>query len=122
MSAEDEDEIDQVAQLRRLGIGLVVGGLLFGTLSVVGPVAAVGGALLGLGIVVWYEEYTTQRTVGIGLGIGLVGLFGVLNAPLSFGFTPLEIAVFAVVSGIADYLLAPAYERVRASGERASRR
>ncbi|WP_440769884.1 hypothetical protein [Natronorubrum sp. DTA28] len=122
MSAEDEDEIDQVAQLRRLGIGLVVGGLLFGALSVVGPVAAVGGALLGLGIVVWYEEYTTQRTVGIGPGIGLVGLFGALNAPLSLGFGSLEIAAFAVVGGVADYLLAPAYERVRASGERAGGR
>lgn len=107
------NEIDQIAQLRRIGIGFIVGGLLFGGLSNAGSTTAVGSVLIGLGAVSWYGEYTTPRTVGIGPGIAAIGVVGALNVPLSLDHSPLVIAGIGIGCGVADLLLLPVYARLR---------
>lgn len=115
-------EIDEVQQLRNLGIGLVFGGLVLATLSfAVGPITAGSVLLLG-GALVWLVEYRAESTVGIGLGIGVVGLLVYVETSLGVDLSVLEVALFAVVGGVADYLLAPAYTKIRESGERTADR
>jgi len=60
-------EIDQVEQLRRLGVGLVLGGTAFAGLSFVTSTLVSGIGLLAVGLAVWGIEYQQDRTVGIGL-------------------------------------------------------
>lgn len=117
-----DEQRDEVAKLRKLGVGFVVGGLLFGALSFVGTVYAVGGTLIGLGLVVWYEAYRDDVTVGTGPGIALVGVVGILEAARTASVGPLEFAAFAVGAGVVDYLLAPAYGKVRDAGEQTRER
>ena len=118
----DMDETDETAKFRRMGLGFIASGLLFGALSTVGTPTGIGGALVALGVAVWYGEYATERTVGIGPGIGAIGLIGALDAPLSLELNALGIAALAVVVGIGDYLLAPTYQWVQTSGEQVNKR
>jgi len=112
-----EQEIDEVEQLRRLGIGLVLGGTAFGGLSFVTNATVSGVALVLAGLLVWGVEYRRKRTVGIGLGVGFTGVVGLLDAAVGAGFDPVSLAATFVGFGVADYLLAPAYARLRERGE-----
>jgi len=49
-----EEELDPVEQLRRVRIGLVLGGLAFGGLSFGVDAVVSGIVLLGAGIIVWW--------------------------------------------------------------------
>ncbi|RLM32928.1 hypothetical protein [Haloarcula sp. Atlit-120R] len=113
-------EIDQVEQLRRLGIGLVVGGIAFGGLSFLTSTSVSGVGLFVVGLAVWGLEYQRDRTVGIGLGIGFTGVVLLLNVVGNIGFSELSLAATLVGVGIADYLLAPAYGKLQDTGEQMS--
>ncbi|MDJ1433042.1 hypothetical protein [Halostagnicola sp. A-GB9-2] len=117
-----EQEIDQVEQLQRVGIGLVLGGLTFGGLSFGVDVFVGGIMLLVAGIAVWWGEHRLELTIGIGLGIGLAGVVVLIETRADTGFSDLFLAAALVVGGIADYLLAPAYGRLQDAGERTARR
>jgi hypothetical protein len=117
-----EQELDTVEQLRRVGIGLVLGGLAFGGLSF-GVDAVVSGILLvGAGIIVWWGEYRRELTVGLGVGIGVAGLVALIDVGTDTGFDGLRLAGFIVALGVADYVLAPVYGRIQDAGERAGER
>lgn len=113
-------EIDQVDQLRRLGVGLVLGGVAFAGLSFVTSTSVSGIGLLVVGLVVWGIEYRQDRTVGIGLGIGFTGVVILINVVGNIGFSELSLAATLVGVGIADYLLAPAYGKLQDTGEQMS--
>ncbi|MCU4753741.1 hypothetical protein OB919_17420 [Halobacteria archaeon AArc-curdl1] len=117
-----DEDIDQEGQLRRLGVGLVVGGVLLGALSVPFSLLIVGGLLVGVGNLVWFWEYKTRQTVGIGIGVVVAGIIGILEPALSTDIEPLGIAAFTVGAGILDYVLASSYGRIRAAGEKAGGR
>lgn len=115
-----EQGIDPVEQLRRVGIGLVLGGFAFGGLSF-GIDAVLGGiVLLGAGLIVWWGEYRRELTVGIGLGIGMAGLVALIEVGTNTGFGGLQLAASIAGLGVADYVLAPAYGKIQEVGERAS--
>ncbi|AEN07546.1 hypothetical protein Halar_0286 (plasmid) [halophilic archaeon DL31] len=113
-------EIDQVEQLRRLGVGLVLGGTAFAGLSFVTSTLVSGIGLLAVGLAVWGIEYQQDRTVGIGLGIGFTGVVVLINVVGDVGFGELSLAATLVGFGIADYLLAPAYGKLQNTGEQMS--
>ncbi|WP_048077353.1 hypothetical protein [Halorubrum sp. AJ67] len=115
-----EQEIDEVEQLRRLGIGFALGGTAFGGLSFVTNASVSGVTLIVAGLLVWGVEHRRKRTVGIGLGIGFTGVVGMVSAAVDAGFDPIPLAATLVGFGIADYLLAPAYAKLRGAGEEAS--
>ncbi|AFZ74179.1 hypothetical protein [Natronobacterium gregoryi] len=113
-----EQEIDQTEQLQRVGIGLVLGGIVFGGLSF-GVDALVGGiVLLVAGVAVWWREYRRELTIGIGLGIGVAGVVVLIETGADTGFSNNFLAAALVVGGVVDYLLAPAYGRLQDAGER----
>lgn len=114
-----EEELDPVAQLRRVGIGLVLGGVLFGALTVALDVLIAGSILIGVGLAVWIWEYRSRRTVGIGVGIGFAGLMAMTEYAYLAEFEPLEMAALVVAVGVADYFLAPVYVRIQEAGEKA---
>lgn len=115
-------EIDEGQQLRNLGIGLVLGGIVLAALSfVAGPVTA-GSVLVVSGALVWLLEYRSELTVGIGVGIGVLGLLVYVESSLGLDLSLRELAIFAVVGGVLDYLLAPVYTNIRESGERTTDR
>lgn len=116
----NNQEIDEVEQLRRLGIGLVVGGITLGGLSFLTSTSVSGVGLLIAGIAVWGVEYQRDHTVGIGLGIGFTGVVLLLNVVGDIGFGDLTLATTLVGFGIVDYLLAPAYGKLRDTGEQRS--
>lgn len=110
-------EIDGVEQLRRVGIGTVLGGLTFGGLSL-GVDALLGAiALLVAGVVVWWAEYQRELTVGVGLGIGFAGVAVLIETGADTGFSNLSLAAALVGLGIVDYLVAPAYGKLQDAGE-----
>lgn len=112
-----DQEIDEVEQLRRLGIGLMLGGAAFGGSSFLTSATVSGVGLVLAGLLVWVIEYRRERTVGIGLGIGFTGLVVLISVALDAGFDRLTLAATFVGFGIADYLLAPAYAKIRGTGE-----
>ena len=115
-----EPELDPVEQFRRVGIGLVLGGLAFGGLSF-GINAVVSGiVLVGAGITAWWGEYRRELSVGIGVGIGVAGLVVLMDLWTDTGFSGLGLAGFIVALGGADYVLAPAYGKLQDVGERVS--
>lgn len=113
-------EIDQVKQLRRLGVGLVLGGIAFAGLSFVTSASVSGIGLLVVGLAAWGIEYRQDRTVGIGLGIAFTGVVLLINVVGDVGFGDLALAATLVGFGIADYLLAPAYAKLQDTGEQMS--
>ncbi|MDZ7745955.1 MAG: hypothetical protein U5K28_05370 [Halobacteriales archaeon] len=113
-----EQEIDTVEQLRRVGFGLVLGGIAFGGLSFGADAVVSGIVLVGAGIIVWWTEYRRELTVGIGPGIGVAGLVALIEAGTGTGFSGLRLAGFIIVLGVADYVLAPAYGKIQDAGER----
>ncbi|WP_080509942.1 hypothetical protein [Halorubrum saccharovorum] len=117
-----EHDLDPVEQLRRVGIGLVLGGLAFGGLSFGVDTVVSGIVLLGAGILVWWGEYRRELTVGIGVGIGVAGLVVLIDVWTDTGFRGLRLAGFIVALGVVDYVLAPAYGKLQDAGERASGR
>ncbi|MXR43022.1 hypothetical protein GRX01_16955 [Halobaculum sp. WSA2] len=117
-----EEELDPVEQLRRVGIGLVLGGLAFGGLSFGVDAVVSGIVLLVAGIIVWWGEYRRELTVGIGVGIGVAGLVALIDVGTDTGFNGLRLAGFIVALGVADYVLAPVYGKIQDAGERASNR
>jgi len=117
-----DQEIDLVEQLRRVGIGLVLGGLAFGGLSFGVDAVVSGIVLVGAGIIVWWSEYRRELTVGLGPGIGVAGMVALIDIWADTGFSGLRLAGFIVALGVADYVLAPAYGKIQDAGERASGR
>ena len=117
-----EQEPDPVEQLRRVGIGLISGGLAFGGLSFGVDAVASGIVLLGAGLIVWWGEYRRELTVGLGLGIGVAGLVALMEIWTDTGFSGPRLAGFIVALGVADYVLVPAYGKIQDAGERASER
>ncbi|MDZ7687208.1 MAG: hypothetical protein U5J64_00550 [Halobacteriales archaeon] len=113
-----EQELDTVEQLRRVGIGLVLGGIAFGGLSFGVDVVVTGAILIGSGIIVWWGEYRRELTVGIGPGVGVAGMVALIEAGTGTGFSGLRLAAFIIVLGVADYALAPAYGKIQDAGER----
>ena len=120
LSGMSEQELDPVEQLRRVGIGLILGGLAFGGLSFGIDAVVSGIVLLGAGIIVWWGEYRRELTVGIGVGIGVAGLVVLMDLWTDTGFSGLRLAGFIVALGVVDYVLAPAYDKIQDAGGRAS--
>jgi hypothetical protein len=113
-----KQELDPVEQLRRVGIGLILGGIAFGGLSFGVDAVVSGIGLLITGIIVWWGEYRRELTVGIGLGIGVAGLVALMEIWTDTGFRGLRLAGFIIALGVADYVLAPAYGKIQDAGER----
>lgn len=101
------NEFDQVGQLRKLGIGLNVGGLGLGGLSVLLNALSAATALLLAGVLIWIYEYRTTQTVGVSVGVAVVGILVLIETAADTNLNLLELAVFAIIAGIADYVTAP---------------
>ena len=115
--SQKNQSFDEVGQLRNLGIGFIIGGGILGGGSFILPLSWVAGGLTILGLGTWVVEWNQGRTVGIGLGIAMVGVILAIDITGEIGIGAFEIAAFAIVAGVIDYLLAPWYATVRESGE-----
>ncbi|EMA42413.1 hypothetical protein [Halobiforma nitratireducens] len=114
----DNENIDHVEQLKLVGIGFVVAGLVIAPGSFVIGSTGIVGIVLGLGVLVWVIEYRRAATVGIGLGIAVSGGLALLPATGTWDISMLEFAVGSIGIGIVDYLLAPAYVKLQETGDR----
>ena len=119
---EEPQTIDEVAQLRYVGVGLVIGGAGLAGGSFLSAVPIVAGLLVAAGIAVWVYEWQQRETVGVGIGIAMCGVLLLIEAASEYNVEPLQLAAFAVGAGVLDYVLAPWYVAVRDKGEQTRNR
>lgn len=111
-------ESEAVIHLRKLGLGFIVGGLLFGSLSFVGPGYAVVVMMIGAEPVILYEMFRTDGPPAVGFGMLLSVVLWILEGDFPIDVAPLHLAGFAAALGVVTILLAPGYETLREINER----